>query len=336
MAESSSQPRFVGIDLGGTSAKIAIADRAGHVMQQATVSTQADGRPTPVIESIRNQIRQLCDQAGHPVEQLKGIGMGVPGLVDIVTGTTKFLPNLPTQWRDIEVAEQLADTFRCPVKLLNDVRTATLGELRFGYGRSTPEATFAFFSIGTGIGGGLVIDGKVHLGRLGAAGELGHQTIVPDGLRCGCGNRGCLETLASGPAITAEGIRLMLSGLAPKLRELTDGHCDRVNPETMAEAADDDTLVDEAIRRAAAFLGIGAANVVSMVHPDAIVLGGGVSLLGDRLINEVRNQIQTRVRMFPTDQIEVICSTLSADAGLRGAIALAIDSASDNALSFWP
>ena len=127
--------------------------------------------------------------------------MGVPGLVEIDTGITKFLPNFPGHWRDVEVARILSARIGCHVQLLNDVRTATLGELTFGHGRGVN--TMAFFSLGTGVGGGIVVDGKLRLGPLGAAGELGHMTILPDGPPCGCGSRGCLETLVGAPAIAA-------------------------------------------------------------------------------------------------------------------------------------
>ena len=169
-------------------------------------------------------VSRLAEEAGPG--PLLGLGMGTPGLVDVATGTTRFLPNMPTQWRDVPVAAILGERLGCPVRLLNDVRTALLGELRFGHGKDHPRMTMAFFAIGTGVGGAVAIDGQLRLGPLGAAGELGHQTIITDGPRCGCGNRGCLEALASGPAITAEGVRLMLAGLAPdrKSTRLNSSH----------------------------------------------------------------------------------------------------------------
>ncbi|MCC9604068.1 ROK family protein [Stieleria sp. JC731] len=314
---------FVAVDLGGTSAKIALANSSGDFIGRSAVSTQDDGRPDPVIDAMVAAIKRLLDEASIDTDRVIGLGMGIPGLVDVKNGVTKFLPNLPTQWRDIPVAKRMTAELGCSVKLLNDVRTATLGELKFGVGKSNPVLSFAFFSIGTGVGGGLVIDGQLRLGPLGAAGELGHQTIDPNGPRCGCGNRGCLETLASGPAITSEGVRLVQSGLAPKLRELVGGDMNLVTPQTMAVAASEDALVAEAIENAAVYLGIGAANVITAVHPDVIVLGGGVSMLGERLTTVVKREIDKRVGMFPTDNVDVVCSSLGADAGLRGAVALA-------------
>ena len=311
-----------GVDLGGTSAKVILADRDGSAIATESLSTQEDGSPKPVLDGLVELIRKL--HGGVPdVGPLVGVGVGVPGLVDLASGVTKFLPNLPTQWRNVPVAEELRRDLGCPVRLMNDVRTATLGELKFGCGRDQPNVSFAFFSIGTGIGGGVVIDGRIRLGPLGAAGELGHQTILPDGPRCGCGNRGCLEALASAPAIASMGIRLMRSGLAPKLRELVGGDADRVTPERMASAADEDEHVAEAIDEAARWIGIAAANAVVVLHPDRIVLGGGVSEMGERLSRPVKEVITKRVGMFPTDKVIVECSRLGDRAGQLGAVALA-------------
>jgi glucokinase len=183
----------------------------------------------------------------------------------------------------------------------------------------------AFFALGTGIGGGVAIDGRLRLGPLGAAGELGHQTILPDGPRCGCGNLGCLETLASGPAIAGEGIRLMQSGLAPKLYELVEGDAGRVTTKEMAAAARaGDKNIADAIVRAARYLGIGVANVVVVIHPDLVVLGGGVAQIGDLLFDTVRQTVRDRVGMFPTDGVTVLPSALGENAGALGGIALAM------------
>ena len=312
----------VGVDLGGTFIKAAIADRHGKVLAHRSVPTDSHAGPEAVIHRIASLIQSLSVESGNI--EIQYVGMGVPGLVDVVQGVTKFLPNMPTQWRDVPVAERLGALLGCPVRLLNDVRTATLGELRFGHGKDAPILTMAFFSIGTGIGGGVVIDGKLRLGAFGAAGELGHQTIRADGPRCGCGNQGCLEAIAGGAAITAAGVRLLRSGLAPKLYETTQGIADKVTPRAMAEVADHDPLVREVLVDAGRAIGIAAANVVTALHPDLIVLGGGVAELGDILVQTVRAEIGNRVRMFPTDDVRVELSQLGSQAGIMGAIALAL------------
>lgn len=312
---------FAGVDLGGTNVSAVLAGADGKVVTEAKQPTKSHEGPEAVLERIG---RLVNDLAIHSGEKPVALGMGVPGLIDLANGITKFLPNFPTQWREVPVRAILESRIGCPVYLLNDARAATLGELAFGSGRDA--GTMIFFTLGTGVGGGVVVDRKLRLGPLGAAGEIGHQTILPDGPLCGCGNRGCLETLASGPAITAEGVRLLLAGNAPKLHERCGGDPAKVSPATMGAAASDgDASVAAAIRRAAEWLGIGAANLVTSLHPDLIVLGGGVAELGDLLLVPVRETIVRRVGMFPADAVRVERSALGDKAGLMGAVALARD-----------
>jgi glucokinase len=310
---------FAGVDLGGTNFSAALADESGKIIAEAKQPTLSHEGPTAVLERIAGLINALAAKSGA---RPAALGMGVPGLADLANGVTKFLPNLPTQWRDVPVRASLEPKIGCPVFLLNDARAAALGELTFGSGRDA--RTMIFFTLGTGIGGGIVVDRQLRLGPLGAAGEIGHQTILPDGPLCGCGNRGCLETLASGPAITAEGVRLLLSGNAPKLYELCGGDVEKVSPRTMGAAARaGDAHVAAALRRAAEWLGIGAANLVVALHPDLIVLGGGVAELGELLIGPMRETLQRRVGMLPTQEIRIERSALCDKAGLLGGIALA-------------
>lgn len=311
---------YAGVDLGGTMLKCALAGEDGEILAEESVPTEAHEGPDHVLQRIADLVQGLA--ASKDVKPA-ALGMGVPGLVDLKNGVTKFLPNLPTQWRDVAVRDILSPQVGCPVYLLNDVRTATLGELTFGHGRTAN--TMVFFALGTGIGGGVAIDGKLRLGPLGAAGELGHHTILPDGPLCGCGNHGCVEALASGPAITAEGVRLLLIGQAPKLHEIVHGDLSLVSPKTMAEAAEaGETAIREAIVRAAQYLGIAVSNVVVTLHPDLIVLGGGVAGIGPLLFDTVRETMQSRVRMFPVDDIRIEPSMLGEKAGMLGGIALAM------------
>jgi len=314
-----------GVDLGGTSIKLAIADSQGGLLFSQSIDTDSHRGPSDVIERMAQSIARML--ANIPAAKLAAVGVGVPGLVDTKSGVTKFLPNLWTQWREIAVGSMLTERLGCPVRLLNDASTATLGELRFGHGKDLPGVTMAFFSIGTGIGGGVAIDGTLRLGPIGAAGELGHQTMVADGLLCGCGNLGCLETLASGAALVAEGVRLLKCGLAPHLSRLTRGDLSAVSPKLMAEAATEDPAVMQTIQRSANYIGIAAANVVSILHPDLIVFGGGVSEMGAVLLEPVARVVHQRVKMFPTDGVRIERSILGDQAGIVGAIALALEHA---------
>ena len=311
---------YAAIDLGGTNLSVALGDAEGRLAAETKQPTLSHQGPEAVLQRMAELVNQLAGQAGRRPSVL---GIGVPGLVDLATGATKFLPNLPTQWRNVPVREVLEPLVGCPVHLLNDARAATLGELAFGHGRTA--RTMVFFGLGTGVGGGVVVDGQLRLGPLGAAGEIGHQTILPDGPRCGCGNRGCLETLVSGPALAAEGMRLMLSGQAPKLFELAGGDPGKISPTTMAAAAQaGETSVRLALQRAGEWLGIGAANLIVALHPELVVIGGGVAEIGDLLLDPVRETIRRRVCMFPTDSIRVERSLLGSKAGVMGALALAL------------
>lgn len=306
---------FACVDLGGTTISAGLGDASGTLSAQRTIDTESHRGPAGVLDRIAALVESLGAQP-------EAVGIGVPGLIDFASGSTLFLPNFPTQWRGVEVRETLAPRLGCPIYLLNDARAATLGELRFGHGRDAAASSIIFFTLGTGIGGGIVIDGRLRMGPLGAAGETGHQTIDPNGPLCGCGNHGCLEAIASAPALTGEGVRLLRSGQAPRLHEITGGDASRVTPKTMAEAGD--PAVREAIRRVARALGIAAANLVTSLHPDLVVFGGGMAALGDDLLlAPVREELRARVRMFPPDNVRVERSLLGDQAGLLGALALA-------------
>ena len=317
----SQSKQFIGVDLGGTNYSVGIARADRSIVAKATFPTLSEEGPHRVLARIGDSITQLLEPEGGDIA---AIGMGVPGLIDLAGGNTIFLPNLPGQWRDFPVGELLSRRFSAPVQLLNDARAATLGEWVFGREGKT-DTSLVFVTMGTGIGGGIIMDGALRLGHLGAAGEIGHIQIDPAGPRCGCGSRGCLEIYASGPAITAEGIRLVLSGNAPLLREICGGDLREVSPKTMAQAVKaGETSVAHAIEFAGVQLGRGLAHVVSLVHPPLIVLGGGVSALFEFLVEPIRATLQANVRMFPADDIRIERSTLGNEAGMLGGIAAAL------------
>lgn len=310
---------FASVDLGGTKIAAALAGSDGAIRIEDRTATNSHEGPAAVLQRIAALVNDMAARAGvRPA----ALGMGVPGLADVEAGVTRFLPNLPGKWRDVPAAAELSRALGCPVRLLNDARMAALGEYTFGCGRSA--ATMAMLTIGTGIGGGVAIDGKLRLGPLGAAGEIGHQTLAPDGPLCGCGNRGCLEALASGPALVGEGVRLLQGGQAPVLFDMVSGNPAAVTPKEMGFAARaGDVAVADAITRAANWLGIGIANLVTILHPDLIVLGGSVAALDDLLLEPVRAVVRQRVRMFPVEEVRIERSALGDSAGLLGGIALA-------------
>jgi glucokinase len=313
---------FASVDIGGTNTSCAVASGAGQMMAERIIPTLSHEGPDAVLSRIAATINELA--ASSTGQRVAAFGVGVPGIADFHRGRTVFLPNLPNGWRDYPVAERLSAAVGCPVFLLNDARMAALGELWFGQGRGVK--TMVVFTVGTGVGGGVVIDRKLRLGPLGAAGEIGHQTILPDGPLCGCGNRGCLETLTGGPALIGAGVRLMKSGHASRLYELVEGSADRVTPRLMAQAAAaGDQFVREELLRAGRMLGIGVSNVIAVLNPELVVLGGDVAHeVGPLLIDTVRQEVRERIRLFPVDKVRIEMSALREKAALWGGVALAI------------
>ncbi len=311
---------FAGVDLGGTNFTTGFGDAEGNLRFEEKHATRAQEGPEAVLERIASSVDALARRAGAGPAAL---GLGVPGLVDMASGETRFLPNMPTQWRNVPVSAILSRRLGVPVYVLNDARAATLGESMFGHGRDA--RTMVLFTLGTGVGGGIAIEGRLHLGPMGSAGEIGHICVEPEGPPCTCGSRGCLEVFASGPALAAEGLRLVRCGKAAGLRVICGGDMSRISPETLGEAAragDPEAL--EAIRRAGALLGLAASSVVLALHPDLIVLGGGVSALDSLIIDPMREAIEQRVRMFPVHDLRILRSRLGDRAGVFGGLAAAV------------
>ncbi len=312
---------FASVDIGGSTTSCALANGTGEMLAERILPTASHEGPDAVTGRISAALKDLCATTGH---RLAAAGVGVPGLADFQRGCTLFLPNMPTGWRNYPVADRLSASIGCPVFVLNDARMAALGELWYGRGRAV--RTMVVFTLGTGIGGGVVVDRKLRLGPLGAAGEIGHQIILPYGALCGCGNRGCLETVAGGPAIIGAGVRLLKSGHAPHLYDMVEGNAERVTPALMVHAAAaGDSFVRDHLLEAARMVGIGVFNVITMLYPELVVLGGDVAHdLGALLIDTVRREVRDRAHVVPADKVRIECSELREKAALWGGIALAI------------
>jgi glucokinase len=275
------------------------------------------------MERMADLIRSVAAECGS---EIGGVGVGVPGVLDLERGTVVFLPNLPDRWENVPLTATIADRVGRPVSMLNDVRSITYGEWKFGAGRGVD--TLACFAIGTGIGGGLVVNGQLHLGIGGTAGELGHLTIDFNGPRCGCGNRGCLEAFASGPAIAAMGVKAVVQGLTTTIGKLVDYDLNKITPEIICEAAlQGDSVAREIYDQAGTFIGIAVANVLVSVGPRRVVIGGGVAAAGDLLFDPIRRTVKERVTIMPVDQVEIVPALLGSNAGIIGAAMWAADRA---------
>ncbi|HEY3476660.1 MAG TPA: ROK family protein [Anaerolineales bacterium] len=317
--------KYIGCDLGGTNLRAAIVDvEDGSVVQLMSMPTLARDGHDALMKRMAGLFLQLIEWAGMKKEEIGGVGIGVPGVLDMEKGETLFLPNLPGTWPHVPLADTIKSLTGLPTVLLNDVRSITNGEWRFGAGRGVD--TIAVFAIGTGIGGGLVINGELNLGIGGTGGELGHMTIDYSGPTCGCGNKGCLEAFASGPAIAAMGMKAVTQGLTTNIGEMCEYDLNRITPELIARAAEaGDQIAMEIYERAGFYIGVAAVNVCVAVGPRRIIIGGGVSQVGDLLLNPIRRTLRERVTVMPIDQVEVVQSQLGDNAGVIGVACWASD-----------
>jgi glucokinase len=310
---------FIGIDLGGTNIKAALVNTdSGEISGMTSTPTQAQEGHDAVIARMAELAHEVISASGQQKDNIGGIGLGIPGLLDLEHGLTLFLPNLPGQWRSVPVRAELAQASGLPVAIINDARAATLGEWKFGAGRGVESC--ALYTLGTGIGGGLVINGELYLGIGGAAGELGHVSVDFNGPRCNCGSRGCIEALASGPAMSAAGMRAVVQGATTKITEMCDGDLNQVTPELIYQAAlAGDAVAREIYQFAGEAIGYGIANVVMALTPRRIIIGGGVAAAGDLILEPIRRTVRDRVRVADKDAIEILPATLGNNAGLMGA-----------------
>ncbi len=309
---------FAGCDLGGTNIKAGLVDvEAGEILISDSTPTKARQGPEAVLSRIANLISDLIDKSAIKKEQIGGVGISAPGVIDLETNTTKFLPNLFSEWRDIPVGDWINKQLGLSVSMLNDVRAITFGEWAFGAGKGVDS--MACFAVGTGVGGGLVVNNQLVLGFGGTAGELGHQTVDQNGPQCGCGNYGCIEVFSSGPAIAAEAARGVRQGWSTKIVDLIDNDLNKLTPEIVAKAAElGDAFALSVWERAGKYLGIGVANILISVGVKRVVIGGGVGKAGELLLTPIRNEVKKRVFLMPVDQVQIINAKLGTKAGIVG------------------
>lgn len=310
--------KYIGVDLGGTNIKAGLVDmEAGKVIASTSIPTLARDGHDAVLQRMVDVVKRVMAENNLTTAEVGGIGVGLPGVLDLEKGTTVFLPNLPGTWPNVPVRQVISDQTGLPVSLLNDVRAITLGEWRFGAGKGVD--TMACFAIGTGVGGGLVINNQLNLGLGGTAGELGHQIIDYNGPRCGCGNHGCLEAFASGPAIAAMGLKAVVQGLTTSIGKLVDYDLNKITPDIIARAANEgDQIAREIWEQVGTYYGIAIANIVVAVGPRKVVMGGGVAAAGELLLTPIRRTLKERLMFMPIDKVEIVPALLGNNAGVMG------------------
>jgi glucokinase len=293
--------RHLGLDLGATNLKWAIVEHADGTWTTLAHDQAPTRIPVEHADIPASVVAQLAEVGAAAVAAWPGVttvGIGVPGLYDPVGGTTRFFVNIPGPWAGRPVAGPVGVALGLPAFLINDARAFGLAEIRLGAGRGA--SSMIGLTLGTGVGGVIVVDGRVHLGHDGTAGEIGHQTIEPDGPWCGCGNRGCLESFTRADQIAAA------CGTATV-------------EEAVVRARAGDARATDGLTQIGRYLGIGIANMVTVIAPDRVVLGGGVAAAVDLLIAPIRDELRRRVKTTSLDEVEIVTAELGIWAGAIGA-----------------
>ncbi len=305
----------IGVDVGGTNVKVALVDKMGSIVYSDSVPTRAEMGYEYTISNIIKAIKDLMKESKTSSDLIEGIGFGFPGQIDCDNGIVRLAPNIPG-WVNIPIADIVSKEFGIPVKVDNDVRCAALAELNFGAGKGAKN--MICITVGTGIGSGIILNGKLVRGTSNAAGELGHIKLqMEGGPLCGCGDAGCLEAFASGPAIVAMAEEYIKGGKSTKYRELANPS---ITPYIVSEAAKQgDVVAKKIFEIIGGYIGIALASVVNLLNPEKIVIGGGVADAGDLLFNPIKENLKKRAMPIQGAAVEVVHAELGNTAGVIGA-----------------
>ncbi|WNQ11021.1 ROK family glucokinase [Paenibacillus aurantius] len=307
---------YVGVDLGGTAIKVGLCDENGKLLHTHEGPTGAENGAEFVLDRIAQYVRLIVDQSEHSWEQVAGIGAGIAGFMDIPEGFVKLSPNLG--WRNVAVKKTLEEKLGKTVTIDNDANVAALGEAWSGAGAGIPNVVC--YTLGTGVGGGIIINSKIYQGSLGMAGELGHLQIVPDleAIQCGCGQMGCLETVSS-----ATGIVRMAHDAVARGDKTSLGLIQNITAKDVFDAAKaGDEVALRIVHRAAYYLGRSMASLSVILNPRRYIIGGGVSKAGEILFTPIREIFTRYTPEQAREGVDIVPATLGNDAGVVGAAGL--------------
>lgn len=316
---------IIGVDLGGTNIVVGAMSADGrhhHAMLSIPTSAEvgADGVADRIVGLIEQVIESTIEETGAARRDILGVGIGAPGPFDREKGVIVFAPNLG--WRNYPLRDRISGRLNLPATLDNDANCATVGEWWQGAARGGTNVIG--MTIGTGIGGGLILDGKLFHGASDVAGEIGHTTIDLNGRHCKCGNYGCLEAYASGPAIATRAREVLVrEESASLLPSMVDGRLDSITAETVYKAAQaGDAVANEIVRDTARYLGAGIANLLNIINADVVVVAGGVTQAGDTLFTPLRAEVRRRAFRPAVDASRIVPGELPGTAGVVGAVAV--------------
>jgi glucokinase-like ROK family protein len=313
-----------GIDIGATSLDVALADVTGSILQRCSEPTDVKLPPESVLGRCSELLLELIRAQGGTPDQMLGIGVGVPGPVDFARGVLVAPPLMP-EWENYPIRDFFKKTFPSAfVAVDNDVNIMALGEQRTGDGAGIDH--FIFVKIGTGIGAGIISNGRLHRGSDGCAGDIGHICVDKEGPLCACGNKGCLEAMAAGPAIAAKALEAARNGTSPILSHMRDARGDFLRPEDVnAACREGDQAALDIIRESGQMIGDVLATLVNFFNPSHIFVGGGITNFGNHLLVAIRRAVLHRSLPLATTHLSIKFSRVGSNAGVMGAISLALD-----------
>ena len=313
-----------GIDIGATSLDVPLADVTGSILQRCSEPTDVKWPPDTVFGRCVELLLELLQAQGGTPDQMLGIGMGVPGPVDFARGVLVAPPLMP-EWENFPIRDFFKKTFLAAFVVVdNDVNLMALGEQRAGDGAGVDH--FIFVKIGTGIGAGIISNGKIHRGSDGCAGDIGHICVDKEGPLCACGNRGCLEAKAAGPAIASKAMEAARNGSSPTLSQMREANGGIMRPEDVnAACREGDQAALDIIRDSGQMIGDVLAGLVNFFNPSHIFVGGGITNFGNHLLVAIRRAVLHRSLPLATTHLSIKFSRVGPNAGVMGAISLALD-----------
>jgi len=311
------QKYAIGVDLGGTSIKLGIVSETGKLIEKISVKTEAEKGPEKVIEKITHSIRDLTQESKY---NINGIGIGCPGVVTPGKGIVENPPNFPG-WNRVNIGKIISKEFKQPVFVDNDANAAAIGELTFGSGKK--YNSFIMITLGTGVGGGIVIDKKIYHGDFGAAGEIGHISIDYNGPKCNCGSYGCIEAYAGNQYLRERVREQLKKHTESKMWKLIENDLGKVSPRNIQEAAEQgDEFATSVINELGFHLGSAFSSLCNVLDISVFIIGGGISGFGEPLFDAIKKTILKRVMAPIKPRVKVLPAKLKNDAGIKGASAL--------------
>jgi glucokinase-like ROK family protein len=311
----------VGIDLGTLNTIAAVVDLEGKIVERVEHPTNGEKNRDDVIERVKTAIHEVISASNLNLQKIAGIGLAVPGLVDSKKGMILFIPNFG--WKDTPLREILEEEFHTPIFIDNNANAMALSEAQFGIGRGVKN--FICVNIGIGIGSGVIINREIYRGETECTGEIGHTTVDYNGPKCSCGNNGCLEVMAAGPAIARRAVKAIREGRKTVITELVEENLNQITAAVVAQAANQgDRLAREIMEKTGEYLGTGIANIINLFNPQMVIIGGGVAQAGSLIFDPLKRTMKKRAFSVPAKVVKIATPSLGRDCTVIGAASLVL------------